>query len=235
VNVTLKDLSCVVGGRLVLDRVTATFEAGALTCLLGANGAGKSTLLRILLGELKPSSGAVSLGEADLTGAGQKQLARHFATVPQRVASPPYLTVAELVSLGRFRPGGRFWRGLDEADRRVVRASIQQCEIERLADRRVEELSGGEQQRAWVAFCLAQQKPFVLLDETLDSLDVLARRDFFALVAGVAAGGAGVVLTTHDLGLAREFADRLVVLSGGGVAYDGPPTGEVSLGRQPVR
>ena len=221
-SIQVENLSLTVDGQPVLNGVTTTIESNTLTCLLGANGAGKTSLLRILLGETQPTSGRVVLGETELTGVRQRELARHLAAVPQDAGAPPYLTVSELVGLGRFRPDGGLWWRLDEEDRNVVAACLSRCGIEGLATRTVRSLSGGERQRAWVAFCLAQEKGFLVLDEALDALDFMTRRDFFHLLVSVAAEGRGVLLVTHDVGLAREFAGRIIVLSAGSVAYEGP-------------
>jgi iron complex transport system ATP-binding protein len=227
VDIALREVSLAVQGRAILDSVTATVQGGKLTCLLGANGAGKTTLLRILTGELKPISGRILAGKDDLTSRPQKEAARHFAIVPQGVGDPPHLTVRELVSLGRFRPARNLWWKLSPYDREAVEGYIRRCQVERLADRPVAQLSGGEKQRAWLAFSLAQEKEFLLLDEALDALDFVARRAFFRLLGDVVAGERGVLLTTHDLGLANEFASRIVILNAGRVTYEGPPTADL--------
>ncbi|MDP3061999.1 MAG: ABC transporter ATP-binding protein [Chloroflexota bacterium] len=226
-DIALQEVSLAVQGRPILDRATATIQGGALTCLLGANGAGKTTLLRILSGELKPTSGRILRGEDDLSSRPQKEIARHFAIVPQGVGDPPHLTVRELVSLSRFRPARNLWWSLSPQDKEAVAGYIHRCQLERLADRPVAQLSGGERQRAWLAFSLAQEKEFLLLDEALDALDFVARRSFFRLLGDVVAGERGVLLTTHDLGLATEFATRIVILNAGRVAYEGPPTADL--------
>jgi len=217
----------VVRGRTVLDRATATINGQALTCLVGANGAGKTTLLRILCGEIKPTSGRIYLGDIEVTRSSLWESARHIALLPQGIGDPPHLTVGEMVALGRFRPGRRLWWGLNEGDRVALAACLGECRLEGLSARPVVQLSGGEKQRAWLAFALAQDKEFLLLDEALDALDFAARQAFFRLLSDVAAGGRGVLLATHDLGLATEFARKVIVLDGGRVAYDGVPSGDL--------
>lgn len=227
-DIRLQEVSLAIQGRPILDRVTATIHGGALTCLLGANGSGKTMLFRVLSGELLPTSGRLFLGEADVTGFPRREKARHFAIVPQGVGDPPHLTVYELAALARFRPGRRLWWSLDSRDRAVLADCLRRCQIGNLAERPAAQLSGGEKQRAWLAFSLAQEKEFLLLDEALDAMDFVARRAFFRLVADAVSGETGVVLTTHDLGLAAEFASRIIVLDGGHVAYEGPPSADLS-------
>ena len=222
-TLTLKEISFVTRGRAVLNGVSGEISDGRLTCMVGPNGAGKTTVLRILSGEIKATSGEFLIGDADATRLSQREIARQVSIIPQDVQPPPYLSVSALVQLGRFRPYGALWRRLSRQDRVAVKASLARCQVEALSRRRMEELSGGEQQRAWLAFGLAQEKRFLLLDETLDGLDVLVKKSSFELLKEVAAEGKGIVLTTHDLDLVTHFADKVIVLGSGKVVYEGPP------------
>lgn len=220
---TLEALSLAIRGHAILSDVTGVIADNSLTCLVGPNGAGKTTLLRLLAGELRATSGRCLVDDTDACALAPREIARRFSVIPQEVQPPPHLTVLELVTLARFRPYGAFWWRLTDRDRSIVQASLMRCQLDRLSERRVEELSGGEQKKAWLAFGLAQKKRFLLLDETLDGLDVLAQRSFFRLLKEVAAESTGVVLTTHDLDLVTEFGDKVIVLKGGRVSYEGPP------------
>ncbi len=222
--VSLEALSFVRHNKSVLSGVTTAIPDGTLTCFVGPNGAGKTTLLRILAGELKATSGRFLIDGSDASALSQKEVARHFSLIPQDVQPPPHFTVFELVALGKFRPDKRaLWWRLSESERDAVHSYLARCHLEPLSQRRVEELSGGEQQRAWLAFALAQEKRFLLLDETLDGLDIIAKQSFFKLLKQIASEGKGILLTTHDLDLVTQFADRVIVLNGGIVSYDGPP------------
>lgn len=219
----LEALSFVNRGTAILTGVTTTIPDRSLTCLVGPNGAGKTTLLRILSGELKATSGRFLIGDHDACLLSQRDIAGQVSVIPQDVQPPPHLTVSELVQLGRFRPHGALWQRLSRQDRIVINASLDRCQLGSFSRRRMEELSGGEQRRAWLAFGLAQEKRFLLLDETLDGLDVPTKRSFFELLRYVASQGTGIVLTSHDLGLVSDYADRVVVLSSGKVVYQGLP------------
>ena len=223
----LEALSFVNRGAVILSGVTTVIPDHSLTCLVGPNGAGKTTLLRILSGELKATSGRLFVGDADTSLLPRRDMAHQLSIIPQDVQPPPYLTVSELVQLGRFRPYGAVWRRLSQQDRVAVNTSLARCQLEALSERRVEELSGGEQQRAWLAFGLAQEKRFLLLDETLDGLDTLVKKSSFELLKEVATEGKGIVLTTHDLDLVTHFADKVIVLSSGKVVYEGPPNADL--------
>ena len=226
-SVSLEELSYVRDGRAVLKSVTATIPDSALTCLVGPNGAGKTTLLRILAGELKATSGNILMDGVDLASSSPVKMSRRFSVIPQGIQPPPHLTVSELVSLARFNPRRALWWRLSGDDREIVHACLRRCQVNELADRRVEELSGGEQRRAWLAFGLAQHRRFLLLDETLDGLDFEAKRSFFKVLKEAAEEGRGVVLTSHDLDLVSQFADSVVALVEGRIVYDGQ--GKVDL------
>jgi iron complex transport system ATP-binding protein len=227
VILNLEALSFVNRGAVILNGVTTVIPDHSLTCLVGPNGAGKTTLLRILSGELKATSGRLFVGDADTSLLPRRDMAHQLSIIPQDVQPPPYLTVSELVRLGRFRPYGAVWRRLSQQDRVAVNTSLARCQLEALSERHVEELSGGEQQRAWLAFGLAQEKRFLLLDETLDGLDTLVKKSSFELLKEVATEGKGIVLTTHDLDLVTHFADKVIVLSSGKVVYEGPPNADL--------
>ena len=144
-ELNLRGLSFNRHGQRVLDNVSATIPAAGLTCLLGTNGAGKTTLLRILCGELKPVSGTFFIGDVDAAALAPKDISRHFAIIPQKSPAPPYLTVSEMVALGRFQPRRALWWRLDDDDRKKMSIAIDRCQITGFADRKVAELSGGEQ------------------------------------------------------------------------------------------
>lgn len=219
----LDRLSFASRGRIILSDVTAVIPDKSLTCLIGANGAGKTTLLRVLLGELRAGSGTFSIDSHSLSAVSPKEIATYFSVIPQGIQPPPNFTVSELVALGCSPPNRAFWWRLSGQERDSVQACMTRCDVSQLSGRRVEELSGGEQRRAWLAFALAQRKRFLLLDETLDGLDALAKQSFFKLLKEVASEGKGILLTTHDLDLVTHFADKVIVLSGGRVSYEGSP------------
>ena len=220
-ELSLQALSFRRGKRAVLDGVSTVLPSTGLTCLIGTNGAGKTTLLRILCGELKPTSGTFKIGNVNAGAMTQKGISRYFSIVPQRSPAPAYLTVTEMISLARFRPSRALWWRLNSVDRDRIDEAVRLCEINDFKQRKVVDLSGGEQQRVWVAFAIASAKPFLLLDETFDGLDAFAKRGFFQLVRVLSRKGRAVILATHDLNMVSEYADKVVALSRGRVVYDG--------------
>ena len=224
----LKDLSFDRCGITVLEGISATVPGSGLTCLLGTNGTGKTTLLRILSGELKATSGGYFIDARNAAALSRKELSRYFSVIPQNAPVPPYLTVGEMVGLGRFRPNASLWWHLTAADRVVVNECLARCLMTAFKDRRLDELSGGEQRRAWLAFGLALEKNFLILDETLDGMDWLAKRTFFQMLKGITSKNRGILMASHDLEMVAEFADRVIILSESRVIFEGSPDSNLS-------
>jgi iron complex transport system ATP-binding protein len=218
----LSGVSFSYGEEAVLKGLSVSVAVGEFVCLLGPNGAGKTTLAELISGGLSPMEGRVYLdgGDASCKAA---EVRRHVAYLPQDLQDPPFVTVRELVSLGRFNPARSLGWRLGANDRKAVQECIASCLAEPFADRPFAHLSGGQKQRVWLAFCLAQQRDFLLLDESLHKIDYSTRDLFFRMLADLAEGGKGVVLITHDLHMAARHARRVLVLRGGELVYDGPP------------
>ncbi len=214
------------GEKPALQKVSASVEAGEFVCLLGANGAGKTTLAQLIAGELSPTEGRVFLGSDEMSG-GPIELRQHVAYLPQDLQDPPFVSVRELVSLGRFNPDRSLGWRVSAEDWEVVQECMVKCLADSFADRPFDQLSGGEKQRVWLSFCLAQQREFLLLDESLHKVDYSRRDLFFRMLANLANDGKGVVLITHDLQMAERHGQRALVLRDGELVYDGPPSDNV--------
>ena len=221
-SIELDDVSFSYGEKNVLKEVAASVAVGEFVCLLGPNGAGKSTLAQLIAGELSPTEGRLFVNSGDVsdqpTGA-----SRHIAYLPQDLQDPPFVTARELVSLGRFNPKRSLGWRMSAEDKEAVQECIVRCLAEPFADRPFAQLSGGEKQRIWLAFCLAQQREFLLLDESLHKIDYSTRELFFRMLSNLAEDGKGVILITHDLQMAERHGQRILLLGDGGLAYDGPP------------
>ena len=152
---------------------------------------------------------------------------QRVAYLPQDLQDPPFVTGRELVSLGRFRPKRSLGWRVSETDKEAVRGYLSDCFAESLADRSFDQLSGGEKQRVWLAFCLAQEREFLLLDESLHQMDYSRKDHFFGMISKLSDSGKGVVLITHDLQMAMRHGRRMLVLKDGELVYDGPPDQEI--------
>ena len=189
--------------------------------LIGPNGAGKTSVLRALCG-LLPFAGKATIAGRDVRSFGRRELARLIAFVPQNPATPSELTVAEYVLLGRTPHLG--YLGVEgRRDRHAVTHALERLDLLPLAERGLGSLSGGELQRAVLARALAQQAPILLLDEPTTSLDLGRQQQALDLVDSLRADGLTVLSTMHDLTLAGQYADRLVLLDRGVLAVEGTP------------
>ncbi|WP_226352520.1 ABC transporter ATP-binding protein [Pseudonocardia sp. ICBG601] len=164
-------LSCVLGGRTVLAGVDLAVEPGEVLGVVGPNGSGKSTLLRALAGIRRPAAGRVLLDGTPLTAMRARQRARRIAFVGQEEDLPADLCVGEVVALGLV-PHRPPWSGGDAAERAAVTAALAAVQLDGLADRPVDRLSGGERRRVLLARGLAQDAGVLLLDEPTNHLDV---------------------------------------------------------------
>jgi len=214
------DVSVRLGGHLALDGVSLTVADGEWVSVVGPNGAGKSTLLRALAG-LVDADGEVSLGDAPLASLNRRERARLVALVPQSPVVPPGMAVADYVLLGRtpyIPPLGRE----SASDLEAVGRALEQLDLLAFAGRALDTLSGGERQRVLIARALAQAAPILLLDEPTTALDVGHQQDVLELVDRLRRdNGLTVVSTMHDLTLAGQYADRLVLLHDGQVVTSG--------------
>ena len=220
--VDVRGVSFAYGGARALSDVSLAARAGEFVGLLGPNGAGKSTLVRLVAGLLAPEAGAVRLAGLDPWTASRRTVAQVCALVPQepRVAWP--FTVREAVMMGRSPHQGllalptRFDRG-------AVDGALEACDLVKLAERRLDALSGGERRRVFFARALAQEPRVLLLDEPTAFLDLGHQVAAMRMARLAARGGLCVVAVLHDLNLAAATCDRVVILSAGRVVAEGAP------------
>ena len=217
------------GEEPVVDEVSFRLEPGEFAALVGPNGSGKSTLVRCLLGLLRPHAGAVRLfgvSPTEFTDRGR------LGYVPQRAGLARELpaTVEEVVAAGRLARTGWRRRFRDE-DREEVDHALASVALEDLRHRRLSELSGGQQQRAFIAKALAGQPDLLVLDEPVAGVDAESQRRFRdSLTHLVHEHGAAVLLVSHELGAVADDLDRVLVLRGGRVFFDGKPAELVASG-----
>jgi iron complex transport system ATP-binding protein len=219
-----RDLTLSYEGRVVVEGLDLTVPPGRVTAIVGPNACGKSTLLRGLSRLLAPAGGSVLLDGADIHSLPTKQVATRLGLLPQTPVAPDGITVADLVSRGRYPHQGWFRRWTADDDAAVTEA-MAATGITGLADRSVDELSGGQRQRVWIAMALAQQTDILLLDEPTTFLDISHQIDVLDLLLDLnAARGATVVMVLHDLNLAARYADHLVAMRDGSIVAAGDPS-----------
>ncbi len=208
------------GGTTALGGISGQVRDGEWLGLIGPNGAGKTTLLNAIA-RLTPYTGSVTVGDRPTGRLSRRELARLIAYVPQRPLLPPDMTVSDYVLLGRTAHIG-YLRSETAADRRVCGAAIDRLDLGAMAARTLQTMSGGELQRVVLARAIAQEAPVLLLDEPTSALDLGRRMDALELIDEVRRERSLTVLSAiHDLTLAGQFADRLVLLVDGQIAASG--------------
>ncbi|OUJ74776.1 heme ABC transporter ATP-binding protein [Hymenobacter crusticola] len=220
----VQHLSYQVGRKSLLRDVSFAAWPGELLAVVGANGAGKSTLLRLLSGDLTPSWGELWFDNQLLANIPAAELARHRAVLTQQHTLSLAFKVRELVLMGRYP----YFRGQPSAhDHAVVQQALATVGLSDLAERSYPTLSGGEQQRTQLARVLAQvweaEGGFLLLDEPLTGLDLNHQHHTLAVAKALVKRGFGVIAVLHDLNLAAQYADQVLLLRQGETVAYGPP------------
>ena len=219
--IELRDLSIRFDGTEAVRDFSLDVAAEEWVMLIGPNGAGKTSVLRALCGLLS-FAGDARLDGRDVRGLGRRELARMIAFVPQNPETPPELTVGEYVLLGRT-PHLGYLATEGRRDRQAATRALERLDLLPFAERGLGSLSGGELQRAVLARALAQEAPVLLLDEPTTSLDLGRQQQVLELVDSLRGDGLTVVSTMHDLTLAGQYADRLVLLDRGMIVAEGEP------------
>jgi iron complex transport system ATP-binding protein len=205
----------------VVDDVDLEIPAGGVTSIIGPNGAGKSTLLGIVSRLLDPDAGVVTVDGLDVATTRGDEIAKRLAVLRQDNHLAVRLTVRDLVRFGRYpwskgRPTA--------ADAELVERAIGWVELDGLADRFLDEMSGGQRQRAFVAMALCQDTDYVLLDEPLNNLDMRHAVSMMRRLRRAADElGRTVVLVLHDINFASCWSDRIVAMRDGAVVHQGTP------------
>ena len=216
-------LSIAYDDTTIVKELSVAVADGRITVIVGPNACGKSTLLRGLARLLKPIAGQVILDGTDIATLHTKEVARRLGLLPQTSIAPEGISVADLISRGRF-PHQKLLRQWSTDDQAAVAEAMACTGVTELADRLVDELSGGQRQRVWVAMVLAQQTPLLLLDEPTTYLDIAHQVELLDLFAMLnRERGHTVVAVLHDLNHACRYADEIVVMNSGHIVAQGNP------------
>lgn len=205
------------GGKHVLGPLSLEIAHGAFLGVLGPNGSGKTTLLRALTGSIRPAAGSLHFEGRPLQSYRPIELARRIGVVPQTFNLDFSFTVREMVAMGRYAHRS------DATDDAAVAAALETTGLTSLAERLVTELSGGERQRALIAQTLAQETPTLLLDEPLNNLDLNHQLEVMQLLRRLHEQGRTVAVVLHDLNMAAQYCDELLLLDNGHLAARGTP------------
>ena len=207
----------------VVQDVSFALRAGKIIALLGANGAGKTTILKSLNASLPIAAGAILIDEKPLKNFSRREIARKITVIAQETETKFPVSVLEFVLSGRFAHGTAFgWE--TQSDLQIALSSLNSCDLANYESRQMNQLSGGERQRVVLARALATQSNILLLDEPTANLDLAHQALMFRLVKErCLREAASAIVITHDLNLASEFADEIILLKNGAILAKGAP------------
>lgn len=223
-----KHISYKIADKYLIRDVSLRANAGEVLAIVGANGAGKSTLLKVMAGSLQPSDGLIILNQKALPAWKQADLAKVRGVLSQLVHLSFPMTALEIVTLGRYAYHGQ---ETSAQSRRIAKWALEQVQMQTFANRSLLTLSGGEQQRVHLARVLAQihekehrATKYLMLDEPVSSLDIAQQHHLLSLVRNFSRSlGLGVLVIIHDMNLAAQYADRIIMLKKGKIIESGVP------------
>lgn len=212
----------------LLQNISTSFEEKKITSILGPNGCGKSTLLKVICRLLQPSSGQVLLHGQNMHTMKNKELAKQIALLSQ-TNHPPEITVEDLVAYGRY-PHQKYGQGLMPQDKIIISQALEQVKATDYRHRMVNRLSGGQRQRAYIAMALAQDTDIIFLDEPTTYLDINIRFEIMELIRSLNEAGKTIIMVLHDLNLALEYSDHIILMDGGKIQTEGTPQEVIQSG-----
>lgn len=221
-NLLVDEISFAYNGFPVLSNLSLEVGKGQFMGIVGANGSGKTTLLKNIGGVLRPEKGAIYLGDCKISDFTNKQLARRIAAVEQEMQIGFNFTVREVVEMGRF-PHLKKLESHGTQDYDAIENALKITGLEDFSNRPVNELSGGEKQRVYLALALAQEPELLLLDEPTSSLDINYQLRIMETLEKLSERGITIVAAIHDLNLAANYCQRVGVLNEGSLLNSGPP------------
>jgi iron complex transport system ATP-binding protein len=229
---TLEGLRYSIDDKEILKGISARFEPFRIHGIVGPNGSGKSTLLKNICRIWVPKEGRILINGRDTMAFSRKELSRAVTLVPQNTNVGFPVSVYDIVSMGRNPHLGRF-QPLKKKDRDIIDWALKETHSEGLKDRIVNELSGGECQLAVVARALATEAPLILLDEPTSDLDIKHALAIMDLLEDLKEKGKTIIVSVHDLNLARRYCDTLTIVCQGGLFFTGSP--DEALSRENIK
>lgn len=211
--IEIKDLSFGYGKNNVLQNFSVCFKKGNLTSIIGTNGSGKSTLLKTIIGILSPNTGEVLIDGTELSSLKSQEIAKKVSYLAQGKNTPD-MTAFQMVLHGRF-PHLSYPRRYSQKDRNAAYSAMERMGILGYADKSMASLSGGMRQNVYIAMALAQDTDYILLDEPTTYLDISHQLHLMKTLRTLVGDGKGIITVMHDLPMAFNFSDNIVVVNGG--------------------
>lgn len=222
-HITTQKLSIGYGDQLIFENLDLTLIKGRVTVFIGPNGCGKSTLLRGIARLLTPHAGDIILAGQNISSFSSTDFAKQFAFLAQTPVAPDELTIFQLVKLGRYAHQS-FLKEWSEEDSKQVEKALRATNIFDLQDRKLNEISGGQKQRAWISVVLAQNSDTIALDEPINHLDISYQLECLNLIKQINKDfDKTILLVLHDINLAARYADTIIALKDGKIRAQGSP------------
>ena len=221
-SIALNSVSFEYQDKSILSDISFELSTNEILGVIGPNGAGKSTIIKLLSKILMPSKGTVLLNNVDIQKISRKDLAKNIAVLPQSYIMPEAFTVFELVMMGRT-PHLGMWQQETIEDIELVQNAMQQTDIWDMRERMAAELSGGERQRLLIARAFVQEARYLLLDEPTNHLDIKHQLQSLRFLKQKLSSELGILVVIHDLNIAAQLCDRILLLHKGKVATIGTP------------
>ncbi|MGJ8645508.1 MAG: Fe(3+) dicitrate ABC transporter ATP-binding protein FecE [Marinomonas colpomeniae] len=221
-SLSTHNLSVGYHAKAIVKNVSLTIPDGKIVALLGPNGCGKSTLLKAMSRILSPMEGEIHWQGKNILAESSRYLATQLALLPQTQPIPEGIKVKDLVAYGRS-PYTGFWGRLTTDDNKVIQDAMDKVGVAELAEQLVSELSGGQRQRVWLAMTLAQDTPYLLLDEPTTYMDLSHQVELMELFKKLNDAGKTIVTVLHDINQAARYCDHLIVMKDGEIITQGEP------------
>ncbi|NLL00318.1 MAG: ABC transporter ATP-binding protein [Clostridiales bacterium] len=219
--IKLRNISAGYNKVEIIKNINVTFEEGSITSIIGKNGCGKTTLLRTASNLLKPFGGEIIIDSKDIRDYHNKGLAKKISFLPQ-LRTVPNITVYNLVMHGRY-PYLGFSRTPQKKDKEIVEQAIERMKLKQHLSKNIQQLSGGQRQKVYIAMVLAQNTDIIFLDEPTTYLDVNHQLEILEIVKKLKEMGKTVIMVLHDLSNALTYSDKICLLNNGEVSiYDTP-------------
>jgi iron complex transport system ATP-binding protein len=218
----LNDVHFAIENKTILDGISANFEPGKIHGIIGPNGSGKSTMLKNISRIWEPQTGTILINNKDYRSISRKELSKIVTLVSQHTNVGFPIPVYDIVAMGRNPHLGRF-EGLKKTDQAIIVRALKQTNIYDLKDRNINELSGGESQLSIIARAFATEAALILLDEPTSELDVKHTLAIISILYTLKEQGKTILVTMHDLNLARKFCDTISIIHRGKMFFTGSP------------